>query len=157
MLFISASAPRRPLVLRTAFMAAALVAGLLLTVPALSSDLSSDLSSGTGTGAGARLAPPLVPTTAAATPAADLARCAVILRGDAPVGGRAVPAHYRHNVMPMAIIGMMTGVNHVTGPREQAAAFAPADAAASLDGRNARAIAAYRQCRAEAALRALSN
>jgi hypothetical protein len=151
--FIPASTLRPPFALRAAFMAAAVIGGLLLTVPALSSDLPSrsDVEADT------RLAPPLVPTTAAATPVVDTSRCAAILRGDAPVGGRAVPAHYQHNLMPMAIIGMMTGVNHVTGPRERAAAFAPSDAAAALDGRNARAIAAYRQCRAEATLRALSN
>lgn len=147
----------RPLfTLRAAFMAAAVIGGLmLLTVPALSSDLPSRSSAESVT----RLVPPLVPTTAATTPvpAESTSHCAAMLRGDAPMGGRAVPAHYRHNVMPMAIIGMMTGVNHVTGPREQAVAFAPADAAASLDGRNARAIAAYRKCRAEASLRALSN
>ena len=137
--FIPASTSRPPFALRAAFMAAAVIGGLLLTVPALSSDLPSRSD------------------VEAATPVVDTSRCAAILRGDAPVGGRAVPAHYQHNLMPMAIIGMMTGVNHVTGPRERAAAFAPSDAVAALDGRNARAIAAYRQCRAEATLRALSN
>ena len=149
---ISISSLHPPFTLRAVFMTAAVVGGLmLLTVPALSSDLPSR----SGVEADTRLAPSLVPTTTAATPTA--VHCTAMLRGDAPMGGRAVPAHYRHNVMPMAIIGMMAGVNHVTGPREKAIAFAPADQAASLDGRNARAIAAYRQCRAEAALRALSN
>jgi len=138
--------------LRTVFMTVAVVGGLmLLTVPALSSDLPSR----SGVEADTRLAPSLVPTMTAGQPTA--ADCVTMLRGDAPMGGRAVPAHYRDNVMKMAIIGMMTGVNHVTGPREETIAFAPADPAASLDGRNARAIAAYRQCRAEATLRALSN
>jgi hypothetical protein len=131
------------------FAVAIAVALCVLAVPALSSDSSDG-------GAGARLAPPLVPTTAAVTRAAHDS-CAAMLRNDIPVGGRVATAHHPRNVMPVAIIGMMTGVNHVTGPREQAAAFAPDDVAASLDGRNARAIAAYRQCRAAALITTLSN
>ena len=131
------------------FAAAMAVALCVLAVPALSSDSSDD-------DAAARLTPPLVSTTAAVTRVAGDS-CAVMLRGDAPVGGRVAAADYPRNVMRVAIIGMMTGVNHVTGPREQAIAFAPEDAAASIDGRNARAIAAYRQCRAAAQLTALSN
>lgn len=147
---------RPPVILRAVFTAAVcgglLFAFALPSSPALSADNPSEVTGG----AVARLAPPLVPTTAVATPAA-LDKCADILRGDAPMGGRAVPAHYRDNLMPMAIIGMMTGVNHVTGPRERTHAFMPENTAASLDGRNARAIAAYRHCRAEAHLRTLSN
>lgn len=148
------SKSRPPFTLRALFITAAVIGGLmLLTVPALSSDHPSR----SGGEADTRLAPSFVPTTAAATPDAADSICKRILRGDAPMGGRSAMVHYRDNVMPMAIIGMMTGVNYVTGPREKAVAFLPADSSAALDGRNARAIAAYRKCRADATLRALSN
>lgn len=141
--------------IRTAFIAAVAVGALALAMPALSSEGTA--KAGPDNPAAVRLAPPLVPTTVTATPVrAAPDSCAVILRRTVPVGGNAVSAHRPYNVMPAAIIGMAMGVNHVTGPRERATAFLPDDAVASLDGRNARTIALYRQCRSEAALRTMS-
>lgn len=141
------------LFIRAAILALAALIGLMVwAVPALSAEGTAGPAQDSVT---VRQAPLLVPTTAAAEPATEL--CVALLRAPAPVGGRSAAPHRPQYVMPTAIIGMITGVSHVTGPREQAAAFSPDDAAASLDGRNARAIAAYRKCRAEATLSALSN